>query len=176
MGAVTLPRVAFARCLLLASLVPLAACRRPDPAKEVAVSGLEAYWVVDTPVGQTQYLAPAVRLVIRNATDAPQHALEVTAVFRRKGEEDKTWGSDWRRVAPAGKPLAPGKETLVVLKSDARYSAIGAPEGMFENEAFRDAMAEVFVRLGSSSWYKVGQVPVERHIGARVTSLVRSAP
>jgi hypothetical protein len=174
---VILPRVPFvARGVLLASLL-LASCRRPDPAKELAISGLEAYWVVDAPVGDTQYLAPAVRLLIRNATSEPQRSLEVTAVFRRKGEEDKTWGSDWRRVAPSGKPLLPGKETLVVLKSDARYTSKGgAPEGMFENEAFRDAVAEVFVRLGSSPWYKVGQIPVERHIGARAASLVKTAP
>jgi len=144
----------------------LAGCRRPDPAKELAVSGLEAYWVVDTPAGQTEYLAPAVRFTVRNTTETPHRSLEATAVFRREGETD-TWGSDWRRLAPSGKPLAPRQETLVVLKSDARYYSTGPPESMFTHEKFRDVNAEVFVRLGSSPWHKVGQLMVERRIGAK---------
>jgi hypothetical protein len=164
---------ARARCIVvIAGLGLLSACRAPDPAKELSFSGLEAYWVYDTPLGQTQYMAPAVRLVIHNQADRPQRSLEATAVFRRKGEENKTWGSDWRRVAPSGKPLLPGHDTLVVLKSDARYSTT-APEQMFEHEQFRDAYAEVFVRLGSSPWYKVGQLDVERRIGTRAAA---SAP
>ena len=176
MGAVILPRVPVGRPLLFASLLLLAACRRPDPAKELAFSALEAYWVVDNPVGQTQYLAPAVRLVIRNQAESPQRTLEATAVFRRVGEEDKTWGSDWRRIAPSGKPLLPGHDTLVVLKSDARYTSTGAPAGMFENAEFKDALVEVYVRLGSSPWYKVRQLPVERRIGARGAHVVTTAP
>jgi len=153
--------------LVAALLLASPGCRRPDPQKELDVSQLEAYWVVDTPVGREQYLAPAVRLVLKNKGQAPAHSLEATAVFRREGEEDKTWGSDWRRVAPAGKALRPGQETVLVMKCDARYHTNGPPESMFTHEKWKDATVEVFVRLGSSPWTKLGQLAVERRIGSR---------
>ena len=146
-------------------------CRRLDPQKELSISGLEAYWVIDAPVGNEQYIAPAVRLVLRNKGEHTARALETTAVFRRKGEEKETWGSDWMRVAPQGKPLAPGQETVLVMKSDARYRSAGTPDSMFRHELFKDAKVEVFVRLGSSAWTKVGELEVERRIGSKTVEV-----
>jgi hypothetical protein len=158
--------VAAEGLVVIATVALVAGCRVPDPAKEVSVSDLEAYWVVDTPTGETQYLAPAVRLTLANTSDNPHRSLEAKASFRQNGET-ATWGSDWRRITPRGKPLLPGQHTLAVLKSDARYYSTGPPETMFTHVSFRDANAEVFVRLGASRWHKVGQLAVERRIGAK---------
>src|SRR5688572_24686731 len=114
------------------ALVAPAACRRADPQKEISLEGLEAYWVVDSPVGQEQYIAPAVRFTLRNKGSHVAHSLQAKATFRRDGQE---WGGDWRRVTDGGgRPLKPGEEALVVLRSEARYHSPGAPESMFEHE------------------------------------------
>jgi hypothetical protein len=165
------PRVENVRVwLVVAACLLSSACRRPDPQKELDLSQLEAYWVVDSPVGSEQYLAPAVRLVLKNKGQAPARALEATAVFRREGDGDKTWGSDWQRVAPGGKPLQPGQDTVVVMKSDARYHTNGPAESMFQHELWKDTSVTVFVRLGSSPWTKLGDLPVERRIGSRTVA------
>jgi len=91
----------------------------------------------------------------------------MTATFRRKGEENLTWGSDFRQVSTRREPLVPLQVLSVVLKSDARYYSTGAPEAMFSHEDFRDTTVEVFVRVGSSGWTKVGAMDVDRRIGAR---------
>jgi hypothetical protein len=153
-------------CVLLA-LGAGAGCHTPDPAKELAVSDLEAYWVVDTPSGGEQFLAPAVRMIVKNRGARAAHSLEATAVFRRQGEESKTWGSDWRRVLPSGRSLEPGQETVLVLKSDARYHSQGDAESMFRHELFKDATVEVFLRLGSSPWTKFGHLEVARRVGSK---------
>ncbi len=151
---------------LLLSLLA-AGCHPPDPKAELEIVDLEAYFVVDTPRGETQYLAPAVRFRVRNKTGKPESSIQANAVFRRVGEEGQNWGADWKQVAPASKPLPPGQAMLVVMKSDGRYYSTGPPESMFEHKLFRDVKVDVFLRVGSSNWTKMAEAKVERRIGAR---------
>jgi hypothetical protein len=151
-----------------AALLVLAGCRAPDPNAVVKATDLETHWAVDSgDAGGTQYIAPVVRFKLANISGESQGSVQVTATFRRKGEENLTWGSDFRQVASRAEPLVPLQVLPVVLKSDARYYSTGAPEGMFSHADFKDATAEVFVRVGSSPWTKVGALDVERRIGAR---------
>ncbi|HEX6737922.1 MAG TPA: hypothetical protein VF310_06620, partial [Vicinamibacteria bacterium] len=73
-------------------LVGLGACRTPDPQAELALSDLEAHWAVETPVGETQYIAPVVRFQVRNKGQAAHRSVQATATFRRVGE-DQSWSS-----------------------------------------------------------------------------------
>jgi hypothetical protein len=154
-------------------LIGLAACRRPDPQKELAVEDVETYWVVDSSVGDKRYLAPAVRFSVRNKGEKPHRSIEATASFRRQGEAEN-WGSDWQRVAPSGKPLEPGQATVLVLRSDGRYYSTGEPESMLQHELFKDARVEVFLRVGSSTWVKCIDTPIERRIGSRAAQAAGS--
>lgn len=151
-----------------AAVLVLAGCRAPDPNAIVKVTALETHWAVDSAdAGGTQYIAPVVRFIVTNISGEQQSSVQATATFRRKGEENVTWGSDFRQLATRGEPLVPLQVLPVVLKSDARYYSTGQPETMFSHEDFRDAKVEVFVRVGSSPWTKVGALDVERRIGAR---------
>ena len=157
-------RHASAAALLLA----LAGCKAPDPNAIVKVSDFETHWAVDSgDAGGTQYIASVVRFKVANISGESQSSVQVTATFRRKGEENLTWGSDFRQVATRAEPLVALQVLPVVLKSDARYYSTGAPETMFSHPDFRDTTVEVFVRVGSSTWTKVGALDVERRIGAR---------
>jgi hypothetical protein len=89
------------------------------------------------------------------------------AVFRRKGEENLTWGSAFEQVVSRKAPLDPGQSVVVTLKSDARYHSQGPIGGMFAHPQYRDALVEYFIRVGSSGWVSFGQMPVERRVGAR---------
>lgn len=154
--------------VLLIAALAAPACRTPDPQQEIAIEGLEAYWIVDSPVNNEQYIAPAVRFTLRNKGKHVAHSLQAKATFRREGEE---WGGDWRRVtSAAGNPLQPGEQALVVLRSEHRYHSAGKPDSMFGHELFKDASVEVFLRLGSSRWTPFGQLKVERRIGARAVA------
>ncbi|HEY7513660.1 MAG TPA: hypothetical protein VIC87_04255 [Vicinamibacteria bacterium] len=153
--------------MLPALLVVLAACETPAPKAILDLTDLETYWVVDPRVGNTEYIAPAARFRVRNKSNEPRGAVEATATFRRVGEEDKSWGSAWERLAPAGKPLAPGQQVTVVLQSDGRYFSTGSPQSMFEHALFRDATVEIFLRVGRSGWVKFAAADVERRIGSR---------
>jgi len=147
-------------------LVVLAACRTPEPAKELELKDLETYWAVDTPKGETQYISPVVRFHLRNRWREAERSIQAQAIFHRVGEQEE-WGSDWRQVTPAKKPLQPGEEAFVELRSPGRYYSSGEPESMFQHELFKDAKVEVFVRVGSSSWTKMADAPVERRIGSK---------
>jgi hypothetical protein len=159
------------RALLLVMLLlsaPLQTrCATPDPQQEVELTDLESYWAVDSAVGDRQYIAPVVRFRLRNKKAEPLRALQATATFRRKGEENIDWGTAWEQVTPAKKPLQPGQATLVTLKSDGRYYSTGRPESFFEHKLFKDARTTVFVRVGSSSWVKFAEADVERRIGSK---------
>jgi hypothetical protein len=148
-------------------LVLLAACRTPDPKALLEVSDVDAFWAVEPSMGGEQYIAPAVKLRIHNRSGAPQHSVQAMAVFRRKGEENLTWGSAFEQVVTRKAPLAPDQAIGVTLKSDARYHSQGPVDGMFAHAQFRDAVLEIFLRVGSSGWVGFGQAPVERRVGSR---------
>lgn len=148
-----------------AAALLLAACTPPDPQKEVALSGFEGYWVVDRPVGGQTRIAPAVRFTL--LSQGTGRSIQATATFRRKGEEQLEWGSAWVQVGAAGKPIPRGEARVVVLTSDAHYTSPGEPEAMFGHEQFKDARAEVFIRVGSSSWARMGTVDCARRLGTK---------
>ena len=154
------------RLWLLALLAPVLSCHSPDPQAVLEVTDVEAYWAVDPPSGDTRYIAPAVRLHVRNKGAEPLRSVQATATFRRKGEA-QTWGSDWQQVSTSAHPLAPGQGALVLLKSDARYSSPVEPEAMFTHQLFKDARVEIFFRVGASAWSKFADADVARHIGSR---------
>jgi hypothetical protein len=144
-----------------------AACRSPDPQQALELLDIDTYWAVDSPRGETQYISPVVRFRLCNRSPEPLRSIQATATFRRVGEESQSWGSGWQQVTAAGKPLGPGQEALVMMKSDGRYTSTGTPESMFQNRLFKDTKVEVYVRIGSSGWVKMAEAPVERRIGAR---------
>ena len=143
------------------------ACQSPDPKAELTVSDVETYWVLDAPVGSTQYMAPAVRFRVTNEAKKAWGSIQATATFRRKGEEGQSWGSAWQPVTATDKSLAPGEGVLVVMRSDGRYYSSGTPESMFHHDLFRDAKVEIYLRIGASPWTKFWDGDVERRVGTK---------
>lgn len=142
------------------------ACRAPDPKQELAIAGLETYWAIARSAGETRYLAPVVRFELRALGRSPLRSVQASAVFKRQGEGQE-WGSAFQQLIVPRKPLTPGKSLPVLLTSDTHYFTDGPPEGIFGHEQFKDARAEVFLRVGSSSWVKFGEAEIERRIGSR---------
>jgi hypothetical protein len=167
-------RAARAVLVLAVSLSALG-CKTPEPKAELDLSGLETYWVIDSAVGTTQYIAPAIRFHVKNKGARAWSGIQATATFRRKGEEEgQAWGGDWQAITPSGKSLAPGQDAVVVLKSDSRYYSAGLPETMFKHNLFKDAKVEVFLRIGASPWTKFADTDVDRRIGSK--TLLGPAP
>jgi hypothetical protein len=142
-------------------------CRAPDPKALLDVSDVDAYWAVEPSMGGEQYIAPVVRFRLHNRSDQELRSVQAMAVFRRKGEENLTWGSAFEQVVSRRAPLPPGQSVLVTLKSDARYHSTGPVEGMFTHPQFRDAVVEYFIRVGSSGWTSFGKADVARRLGPR---------
>jgi hypothetical protein len=159
-------RAAAALVLVLAA----PACRTPDPKALLEASDVDAFWAVEPSMGGEQYITPAVKLRVHNRSDTEQHSVQAMAVFRRKGEENLTWGSAFEQVVSRKNPLAPGQTIGVTLKSDARYHSQGPVDGMFTHAQFKDALVEIFLRVGSSGWVSFGQLPVERRVGSRAVA------
>jgi hypothetical protein len=151
---------------LLVCAASLPGCKAPDPKAELAVSNVETYWAIDAPKGQTQYIAPAVKLTVTNKGQKTWSSIVAAATFRRKGEAD-SWGGDSAIVASSKKPLGPGQSTTVLMSSDGRYYSEGTPESMFAHALFKDATVEVFLRVGPSEFAKFAQADVERRVGSR---------
>lgn len=158
----------YAVALALSFALLAGACRSPDPQAEIELRDLESYWAVDPTVGGTQYLAPVVRFQLVNK-EASSRSIQAMATFRRKGE-GPAWSSAWVSVSPLpdSTPLPKGKSALVVLKpeGEGRYTFRGTAEEMFKHAEFKDVTAEVFVRVGSSSWTKFADVDIPRRLGS----------
>jgi hypothetical protein len=152
--------------LVLVAACPLADCKSHDPKQELDVDGVETYWVMDSQKGDTQYMSPAIRFRVRNKSPEPILSIQATATFRREGEEEN-WGSAWEQVTPAKKPIPAGKDVVVVLRSDGRYTSSGPADSMFAHPQFKDTRVEVFLRVGSSGWVKMAESPIERRVGSK---------
>ncbi|MCM2254521.1 MAG: hypothetical protein NDJ94_02510 [Vicinamibacteria bacterium] len=148
--------------------VLLVGCTSPDPKATLVVSNVETYYAIDKQVGEELYLAATIRFEIKNVGTEPLDYVLGTATFKRKGFEHVDWGTAFERITPPDKPaLAPGATLVYWLKSDTRYFSTGRPESMFEHKEFRDVIATLFLRVGSSGWVEFAKAEVPRQIGAK---------
>ncbi|HUL78612.1 MAG TPA: hypothetical protein VL691_15220 [Vicinamibacteria bacterium] len=152
------------RGALLAALL-VAACRSHDPAKELALSGVETYWIVDSPQRGENYVSPTVRFRLKNVGPATIGSIQARARFPAP-DQDEVWGSIQEQVSTWSRPLERGREVLVTVRSAGRYHSPADPEDMLRSPAFKDPRVEVFVRIGSSNWALLAEAPVTRQIGA----------
>jgi hypothetical protein len=150
---------------LLIAAASLAGCRSHDAARELSLSGLETYWIVDSPREGQNFIAPTVRFRLKNISAQPIGSIQARARFPAPGQEE-FWGSIQEQVSTWTRPLAPGKETIVTVRSAGRYQAAAAPDDMLRSPGFQDPRVEVFVRIGASRWVRLGEGKVERRIGA----------
>jgi len=155
-----LPRAALGALALFA-----AACQSHDAAKELALSGVETFWIVDSPEQGQNFVAPAVRFRLKNVSPATLGSVQARARFPSP-DQDETWGSIQEQVSTWSRPLEPGKEAVVTVRSAGRYHAPADPEEILHSPAFKDPRVEVFVRIGSSNWAMLAEAPVSRRIGA----------
>jgi hypothetical protein len=152
--------------LLVSSLAAAASgCQRHDPAAELQLSALQTYWIVDSPQQGQNYVAPVVRFRLKNVSQLPLSAVQARARFPAADQEE-VWGSIQEQVSTWRKPIPPGKDTLVTVRSAGRYHSTADPQDILRSPAFKDPRVEVYVRIGASSWALVAQGSVERRIGA----------
>ena len=140
-------------------------CTSHDPAQELEVTDVETYWIVDSPRQGENFIAPAIRFRLRNKGSHQLSPVQARARFPGTAEEEP-WGSIQQQVSYWREPLSPGEDRLVTVRSVGRYQAAADPEDMLRSPGFRDPQAEIFVKIGSSHWAKLAEVPVERRIGA----------
>ncbi len=153
---------------LVIAAASLAGCRSHDPARELALSGMESYWIVDSPEGGQNYIAPAVRFHLKNVSPRSLGSIDARARFPVPGQKE-SWGSIQVPVSTWTKPLAPGEERVVTVRSVGRYHAAAAPEDLLRSPGFVDPGVEVYVRIGASNWARLAVGKVERRIGAHET-------
>ena len=150
----------------LAALVAATArCSSHDPAKELAVSGVETYWIVDSPQQGQNYISPAVRFRLKNVSSHTIGSVQARARFPAPDQRE-AWGSIQEQVSTWSRPFEPGKDSIVTVRSAGRYHSAADPQDMLRSPAFKDPKVEVYVRIGSSNWAKMAEATVERRIGA----------
>jgi hypothetical protein len=154
------------RAATLLALATLAGCRAQDPAKRLAVSAVETYWIVDTPRQGQNFVAPAVRFRLRNTGGEPLGSIDARARFPAPDQKDEVWGSIQEQVSSWRNPLEPGKETVVTIRSAGRYQSPAEPEDILRSPGFRDPRVEIYLRIGASNWALLGEAAVTRRIGA----------
>jgi hypothetical protein len=151
----------------LAALVLFAgtACRSHDPSKELSLSGVETYWIVDSPQQGQNFVAPAVRFRLKNVGPETLGSVQARARFPAPDQRE-AWGSIQEQVSTWSRPLERGKEAVVTVRSAGRYHAPADPEDILRSPAFKDPRVEIYVRIGSSNWAMMAEAPVVRRIGA----------
>jgi hypothetical protein len=144
----------------------LLGCRRHDAARELELKELETYWIVDSPRQGQNYVAPVVRFRLKNVSSQPLRSVQARAKFPAADQGEETWGSIQEQVSTWRRPIEPGQDTLVTVRSAGRYQSAADPEDILRSPGFKDPRVEVYVRIGASAWALLAQANVERRIGA----------
>jgi len=144
------------------------ACQTHDPAKELALGGVETYWIVDSPRQGQNFIAPAVRFRLKNVGPATLGSVQARARFPAP-DQDEVWGSIQEQVSTWSRPLERGREMVVTVRSAGRYHSAADPEDILRSPGFKDPRVEVYLRTGSSNWAMLAEAPVARRIGAPET-------
>jgi hypothetical protein len=141
-------------------------CKSHDAARELAVSGIETFWIVDSPRQGQNFVAPAVRFRLKNVSGETIGSIQARARFPSADQGDETWGSIQEQVSTWSRPLHAGQEAIVTVRSAGRYQSPADPEDILRSPGFKDPRVEVFVRIGSSNWRMLAEAQVSRRIGA----------
>src|SRR5512143_3011655 len=149
-------------------VVAAAGCSSHDAAKELAVGGVETYWIVDSPQQGQNYVAPAVRFRLKSVSSRTIGSVQARARFPAPDQRE-AWGSIQEQVSTWSRPLEPGKEAIVTVRCAGRYHAAADPQDILRSPSFKDPKVEVYVRIGASNWAKMAEATVERRIGAPET-------
>ena len=113
--------------------------------------------------GQKNKLVPSISLKLQNVSSSEISRVQVTAIFRRKGEQE-AWGEHFVR-AIGSDGLAPGKTGgNLVLRSTLGYTGTDPRLKMLQNREFVDARVEVFGKHGSRTWAKMGEYDIDRQL------------
>src|SRR5512143_1417980 len=161
-----MPSLRGAALAVLVAAAP--GCSSHDAAKELALSGVETYWIVDSPQQGQNYVAPAVRFRLKNASSHTLGSIQARARFAAPDQRE-AWRSIQEQVSTWSRPLEPGKEAIVTVRSAGRYHAAADPQDILRSPSFKDPKVEVYVRIGASNWAKMAEATVERRIGAPET-------
>jgi hypothetical protein len=156
----------FALAAACAALPLLASCRSHDAARELAVSDIQTYWIVDSPQQGENYVAPAVRFRLKNVSPYELGSVDARARFPAPDQGEEPWGSIQEQVSTWRQPLLPGHDRVVTVRSAGRYHSAAEPEAILRSPAFKEHRVEIYVRIGASNWALLGEAPVERRIGA----------
>ena len=160
-------RAALPRWVVSGLLVTAGAgCTGPDVdiTEALQVAEVTTGWFDDGIVqGRLNRLVPTISFRLENTTDAEIRHVQVTAVFRRVGEEE-TWGDAFARVIGT-EGLASGSVTSpIVLQSDLGYTGEEPRLDMFENRSFVDVGVELFIKHGGAQLVKFSEFQIERQL------------
>lgn len=151
----------------LAVLALPIACSGPQVplAEQVEVTDITTGWfdagIVD---GGKNKLVPTISLQLRSIAAEPIRVLQLNAVFRTVDDPDREWGTAYAR-AIGSDGLMPGDSTSpIVLRSQLGYTGEQPRHEMLQHSQFNDATVELFGKLGSAQWEKLGEFPIERQL------------
>ena len=133
-----------------------------DVAKSVKIESVSTGWnAVGTAAGNNK-VVPLASLTLKNVSDQALPSLQVNAVFHRRGDRAE-WGTAF--VTAAGSAgLRPGAEAQVTVQSQLGYTGSDPSDELLANSHFVDATVDVFAKVGSTQWARVGEFPIDRQL------------
>jgi hypothetical protein len=108
-------------------------------------------------------LVPSVTFRLRNVGTAPVRGVQLNSVFRVIGDQQELGSTYVRAVADA--PLEPGQTSKpYAVRCQFGYTGEEPRAQMLKNSLFKDAKVEVFGKLGSTQWVRLGEYTIERRL------------
>ena len=151
------------RTLLAGTIALLLAACTPshDLQKDIELVEVSTGWYDTGGADGMNKIVPTVTLRIRNKSSEELDRLQVNAVFRRVGESQE-WGARFVKGVGDDGLAGGGTTNQIVLRSERGYTSIEDNAKMLSNREFVDAKVDIFGRIGSSRWIRMGEFQIDR--------------
>jgi hypothetical protein len=152
------------RTLLILAMLMTSACSQPvDIAKAVQVDVATSGWRVAGVVDGKNKIVPSVSVTLKNVSGQTLSAVQTNAVFRLASTNAEI-GTDFRPVSGSGGLPAAASTDKITLKAALGYTGTDPVEELLNNSKFGDAKVELFVKVGSGQWTRIGEYPIARQL------------
>ena len=156
-----------AACLALVVAAAAASCGAPplEMDKVFEVYDVSTGWFdMGIQPDNKNRLSPQIRLTLKNIHSAPVASVQLNAVFRQLESVEEEWGGAYVPIIGSD-GLAPGASTKpILLRSHLGYTGTEPRAVMLKNSQFVDVRVQVFAKLGSQQWAKLGEWLVTREL------------
>lgn len=148
---------------LLLLVLTLGGCSSRNVQTDLEIVDVQTGWQdVSESGSESTKIVPGVSFRLRNVSSEPIDGVQITAVFRKNGDE-AVIDDPFVRAIPIGASLEPGASSdVIVMRSKFGFTGTDTRSQLFKHSQFVDFNVRILGKHGRYNWAQMQTVDVQR--------------